>query len=740
MSFTQKLQKLQKLRKFQLRGSVATLAMAMLCGPQALAAQQRDTTRVSGSTRPAQADTAAHELETFRVSVTRESARSPFELPFALTTVSLTTATAERRISLSELLPGIPGVQVQDRANPSQDPRIAIRGFGARSAFGVRGVRILRDGVPLSLPDGQTPVDWLDLETIGSLDVLRGTAAALYGNAAGGVVDLHSRPAAPGPFALETRWWNGGGLQRGNVTLSGTAQDQQGKLQNLEWLGSFTRTAGNGPREWSRLDANSLFIRTRASVGGTNLELQATRYEALRAENTGALTASELALDPRLPDSLNISKGSRKAATQAQVALIADRSLGNGAGSVRATLFGATRTLDNPLPFAIVAIDRSVVGGSIHGAWRSTSTPWPIRLGAGMDAQRQVDNRLNFENCFDLAATAPLSAKCPERSERGSVRLDQREQALGLGSYMRAELELPRSLFLSAALRADMVAFDVVDNFITTGNPDDSGDRTLNATSPMLGLSWQVRPMWNVYSNLSTAFETPTVTELTNKESGEAGLNTTLKPQRTRTLELGTQAVVAQRVRVDAAVFTAVVLDELVRFDVPGMPGRQAFRNAGRTSRRGAEAGLRVAGSWYDAGAAYTWSHFRFVHYDVGSVSYAGKPIPGVPEHYLQSHLTARHGILWSTAELSAASAASAKDDASVKANGYAVWNFRTGMDLPALGNGRGGAAKLSAALSVENVFDRHYAGSLAVNATRGRYFEPGLPRRIVLSASLGWR
>lgn len=737
MSFTQKL---QKLPEFRIWGSLATLAMVVPGVPQALAAQQRDTAQVSDSTRPPLADTVAHELEAFKVSVTREPARSPFELPFALTTVSLTATTAERRISLSELLPGIPGVQVQDRANPSQDPRVSIRGFGARSAFGVRGVRILRDGIPLSLPDGQTPVDWLDLETIGSLDVVRGTAAALYGNAAGGVVDLHSRSASPEPFALESRWWNGGGLQRGNVTLSGTTQLHEGKLQHFEWLGSFTRTAGNGPREWSRLDANSLFIRTRASVGGTNLELQATRYEAPRAENTGALTASELAIDPRLPDSLNISKGSRKAAAQTQVALIADRSLGHGAGSVRATLFGGTRTLDNPLPFAIVAIDRSVVGGSIHGAWRNTATPWPIRLGAGMDAQRQVDNRLNFENCFDPAATAPLSAKCPERSERGSIRLDQREQALGLGSYVKAELELPRSLFLSAALRADMVAFDVADHFITAGNRDDSGDRTLNATSPMLGLSWQLRPMWNVYSNLSTAFETPTVTELTNKESGEAGLNTTLKPQRTRTLELGTQAILAQRVRIDAAVFNAVVLDELVRFDVPDMPGRQAFRNAGRTSRRGAEAGLRIAGAWYDAGVAYTWSHFRFVQYDVKSVSFAGKPIPGVPEHYLQSHLTARHRSLWGTVELSSASAASATDDASVKAAGYAVWNFRTGIDLPVPVSDRGGTAKLSAALGVENVFDRHYAGSLAVNATRGRYFEPGLPRRIVLSASLGWR
>ncbi|HEY0931025.1 MAG TPA: TonB-dependent receptor plug domain-containing protein, partial [Gemmatimonas sp.] len=153
----------------------------------------------------------AQALQSVRVSVTRDVARSPFELPFALTTAPLSARPAQRRAGVGDLLLGVPGVQVQDRANPSQDPRIAVRGFGARSAFGVRGVKVLRDGVPLSLPDGQTPIDWLDLETIDRIDIVRGTAAALYGNAAGGVIDMRTRQAVAAPFGAEARVWDGGG-------------------------------------------------------------------------------------------------------------------------------------------------------------------------------------------------------------------------------------------------------------------------------------------------------------------------------------------------------------------------------------------------------------------------------------------------------------------------------------------------------------------------------------------------
>lgn len=686
-----------------------------------------DSVGTGGTVVSASPPRQAQTLQGVRVTLTREAARSPLELPFAWSRATIDDRPALRRTGVGDLLLGVPGVQVQERANPAQDPRIAIRGFGSRSAFGVRGVRILRDGVPLSLPDGQTPIDWLDLETVGRVDVVRGTAAALYGNAAGGVIDFRSRAPAERPFAVDTRLWNGGGLQRGSVIVSGSRRDTSGLVQGGGWLGSVTRTTGPGMRQWSQLDATSAFARAFATVAGTRLEVQGTRYDAPRAENTGALTASELARDPRLPDSLNLIRRSRKAVQQSHVALLASR--GRGENTVNGSLFFGTRTLDNPLPFAMVAVDRQVAGGSLHGAWRLTPWPWPVRLGGGVDVQHQVDDRLNFENCTALVATAPATALCPRPgNERGATRLHQQERVGGLGGYVRAELEAPHRLFASAALRYDRVRFAVRDQLITATNPDDSGNRTLSALSPMLGLTWRAQPLLSVYANVSTAFETPTVTELTNQDNGAAGLNGLLDPQRTRTAELGVQGLLWSRVRADVALFRAVVRDELVPFDVPNQPGRRAFRNAGRTSRQGIETSLSTSTSVADIGVAHTWSRFAFERYRVGSANYDGQVIPGIPAHLLQAYVTARHAGWFATVDGTASSRVSANDATTVFAAGFAAWNVRTGYAVSTRGRFR-----VEPTVGVENLFDRRYASSVVINATRSRFFEPGLPRRFTV-------
>lgn len=699
--------------------------------PAALAAQQQS----SDSARAAR-------LAPVSVTVTRDAARTPFELPFA--TARLTPDIARpalRRTGIGDLLFGVPGVVVQDRANPSQDPRITIRGFGARSAFGVRGVRVLRDGIPLSLPDGQTPVDWLDLETIGSIDLVRGTAGALYGNAAGGVVDFRSREPDAAPFALSARSWYGDGLSRTNATASAlyrTDSLDADRVRRVGWLASITGTHGNAGRTWSQLDATSAFARAFGTVAGTRIELQATHYDAPRAENTGALTASELARDASLPDSLNITKVSRKTVQQSQFALIASRT--RGANDLQLSAFVSSRSLDNPLPFAIVAVERNVSGGSLRGTRRVTGTPWPLRLTVGADIQRQDDDRVNYENCNDVLPTAATVARCAiPGAERGSLRLNQTEQVDGTGVYARAEVEAPGRVFASAALRHDRIAFRVADHFVSSVNADDSGERTLQAVTPMFGLSWRARPLLSVYANFASAFETPTVTELTNQDNGAAGLNRSLEPQRTSTVEIGMQSVVAGRVRADVSAFRASVRDELVPFDVPNAPGRRAFRNAGRTSRTGVEVSTTVQLRAIETGVAYTYSHFRFDRYSIGASNFAGNPIPGIPVHQLQAFGTVRRGGWFGTLDATASSRVSADDAARVYAPGYATWGLRAGYSPVSSPTARHGF-RIEPVGGIDNLFDRRFASSVVVNATRGRSFEPGATRRAFLGLKISAR
>ena len=670
---------------------------------------------------------AASRLQGIRVTGLRDVSRSPFELPYAVSTAPMGARPALRRTGLGDLLAVVPGVQAFDRANPSQDPRLTIRGFGARSAFGTRGVRVLRDGIPVSLPDGQTPLDWVDLETIERVEVVRGTAAALYGNAAGGVVDVRSREIPRGASTGEAKWWEGGGMRRLHALTTIAGHDSTGVMQQPRALLAFTRTQGDGARQWSRLDASSAFGRVQATLGGTRLEVQGTYYDAPRAENTGALTAAELARDPRLPDSLNITKRSRKAVTHSMLAALAERDVPNG--TVRANAFVGGRRLDNPLPFAMVDVNRTTAGGGVHGVWRTARMRWPVRLGLGVDVQEQDDARRNFENCADLSPSAPRTVRCPLVAERGALRLDQQERVLGWGGYGRFEIEADPRLLLSAALRADRVQFEVRDRFVTATNPNDSGDRTLGAVTPMFGLVWRPRSTWSWYTNVSQAFETPTITELTNQEDGAAGLNRALDPQRTRTVEVGTQALIGDHVRIEAAGFRAVILDELVPFDVPNQPGRRAFRNAGRSARRGAEVGVRGVWAAVDAGLSYTWSRFRFDSYQVGTASYAGRAVPGIAPQVLNGFATVRRGVLFGTVESMMTARMTADDAGTISAAGSAVWHLRAGLE-----GARVGAVRIDPTIGVENLFDRRYAGSLVVNATRGRFFEPGLPRRFTMA------
>ena len=390
------------------------------------------------------------------------------------------------------------------------------------------------------------------------------------------------------------------------------------------------------------------------------------------------------------------------------------------------TVFGGTRNLDNPLPFSIVAVDRTSYGANVRAGAETAVGGLPLRMTAGVDVQTQNDNRYNFANCSDTRASNTATTTCPNvHQERGAVSLDQGEDLSSQGAFVRYELEVPRKWLASIAVRYDRVKFDLVDHYIVGTNGDDSGDRTLTAFSPMVGLVWRAKPLLSFYANAASAFETPTITELTNQPDGKLGLNQDLQPQRTQTLELGMQTILGAHLKFDAAVFGALARDELVGFDVPNVIGRRAYRNAGKTRREGLETNLAYVGAWGEAGAVYTLSRFRFVTYSVGNANYAGNVIPGVPVHQGQAYVTLRSHGWYITSDANAASRVSAADAATVYAAAWTIFGLRVGK---APVSGKYG---LEPTFGIDNMFNRTYASSVVINATRSRYFEPGFGRRV---------
>jgi iron complex outermembrane receptor protein len=579
--------------------------------------------------------------------------------------------------------------------------------------------------VPLTLPDGQTPVDALDLEGADRVEVVRGNASSLYGNAAGGVIDVRS--AAP-PFVNAAPFAR---IVGGDGTPTVSALGAAGTLDRVGYSASLTRVNGRGFRDYSDQRATRGAVRlllSRSEASATTVALAARLSDVSNAESPGALTQAQLDANPRLADALSVRKHAGKIVRQGDLALTVTRPFGRAA--VDALVYGGVRTLANPLTFATVDVDRASGGASLRVSDETTLGSRLARLAAGADVQWQHDDRLESENCIDATAT---SATCPTGATlRGALRKDQRELVTSVGPYVRGELALAPRLLASAGVRADAVRFQVKDRLISATNPDDSGDRTLHAVSPAVGIVWRAATLASMYASVSTSFETPTTTELGNKPDGSAGINPELQPQRTVSLEVGTKGLLPLiGVRWDAAVFEARARDELVPFDIPNGAGRRYYRNAGRTLRQGGELGVQADAGALSVQSAYTYSRFRYVDYAVGTTSYAGRRIPGVPEHALATSVALRRGTATLSATADVASAMDVDDANSAQARG------RTIVGLALSNTVRLAGVRVAPLVALQNLGGVRSVGSVSVNATGGKYFEPAPGRSLLVRMAL---
>jgi len=691
-----------------LRALECTLALAVLAFYPASVAAQQDS---------------AATLKPVVVTVTRSGERSILRSPFAITIVHPDSSRpGQRHASIDELLAVIPGLAVTSRNNPAQDARLSVRGFGARSAFGVRGVRVLRDGIPITLPDGQTPLDYVSLESVGSVEVLRGAASALYGNASGGVIDL--RTTAPvAPLSLNATQWIGSGETSRSVVSSSAINGP------AYYVADIARLSSDGLRDHSSQRTTTGYAKAGYATGNTDLSMSLMALDNPLSENPGALTPSEMTADPEQADALSVRRNARKLVKQVQLGMSVSHHLKRG--TISASLYGGARSLDNPLTFAVVEVGRHTYGASFSARGDASTGLLRHSLSAGMDFQYQNDLRRNFATCADTIPIVGGTATCPyPGEERGIVTLDQRERVSSAGFYFSDDIPLGNRAGLTAALRADRVHFDVGDRLVTASDPDDSGNRTLAAVSPAAGIVLRVTNTQSLYANVSTAFETPTATELGNHADGSAGINPDLDPQRSTTFETGAKGWLG-RIQYDASLFSTAVHDELVPYEIPGSNGRRYFRNAGRTSRRGAEVGVDASAGPLSLTLAYTYYRFRFERYTSGASDFAGNAIPGVPAQRLQGALRLGNSSHFVVVETEASNKTWLDDANTTRAPGYAVSSVRAGIS-------RGRIPHVSLVAGVQNVFDRIYASSLAVNAARGKYYEPALRRTIYLGLTIG--
>jgi iron complex outermembrane receptor protein len=606
-------------------------------------------------------------------------------------------------LALDEALRGT-GVQVENRYNYALGERIAVRGFGARAQFGVRGVRVIVDGVPATMPDGQTTLNHVDLGTLHRAEVVRGPASSLWGNASGGVILLESAAPPEGAFAHRAAITGGGeGLRR---LCAGTG----GTTGALGWTLNAARTTYDGYRRHA--DAENLHANGRANLalGNTRLQLAgaAVQYDA---RNPGSLNDSLLRVDRRQAFARNVVQRTGERGRHAQLGGAAARAV--GAGEVELSGWTLARSLDNPIPTTIIDLDRRA--GGARAIYRMDDAR--VHLAAGVEAEQQRDARRNFAN---------------SGGARGALTLDQRERVTTLAAFVQSSQAWGRFTVLGG-LRGDRARFSVRDALVTTSDPDDSGARTMTARSEAAGVSYALGRA-TLYANAATAFETPTTTELANRPEGAGGFNPSLQPQRTRSWELGARGRAGLGLEWDAAAYRAEVRDLLVPFEVPDAPGRQFFRNAGQARHTGAEASAMLRPvRWLQFRASYAWTDAEFRRYTVGEATFDGNRVPGVTPHRAELAATASRASGWFASLESRWASRTMVNDANTASNpAYRVLDARAGRDALRLGR-----AWLSAFAGVNNLLDAAYNGSLTVNAFGGRYYEPSPGRSLYAGLSL---
>jgi iron complex outermembrane receptor protein len=676
--------------------------------------------------------------------------RQAFDAPYAIGVVDAQALhDGGPMVNLSEAMARVPGLNVSNRNNYAQDLQISSRGFGARATFGVRGLRLYTDGIPATMPDGQGQVGHFDLAGAARVEVLRGPFSVLYGSSSGGVIALFGAPVGERRAELAL---DGGefGLRQVRVGLALPLED------GFELRASGSRLLLDGFRPQSEAERRLGNLRAAWRGPDDTVTLLLTDHTQ-DAQDPLGLTRAQFDLGPEQTAPQAIQFNTRKTIRQSQggvnwrhrfgeAATLRETSLTayKGSRGVNQVLAIPPLTQNNPaVPSSqrhgggVVDFDRAYDGLEARARFGWTH----VDLTVGAVQERQADERRGFEN-FTGPSSAPTAL-----GVTGTQRRDERNGARTRDAYTQAEWTLNPAWTALAGVRSGRVDLRVEDRYLQGLNGDDSGTLRFSYTNPVVGLRWVLQPQWMLHASLARGFESPTLGELAYT-ADNSGFNFALKGQTSTQIELGSKWR-GGGVEVDAAVFLVDTDDEIGVLSNAG--GRSSFQNVGRTRRYGAE----VGGGWRPFGAlrlaaAVTLLHARYrdgfgtcVAAPCPSATNplvpvaAGNRIAGTQEASGYAELAwTPGGVPGEFAIEARAQGKTAVNDINAEfAPGFSIVNLRWSHRI-AFGQG----SALELLVRVDNLADRHYAGSVIVGDANGRFYEPGSPRAAMVSLRFAQR
>lgn len=673
------------------------------------------------------------------VTATR-TAQSSFEVAASIDAVQVNEPGANTpNVNVSEYLDGIPGVVARNRQNYAQDEQISIRGFGARSTFGVRGVRLYADGIPATMPDGQGQVSNFSLDSADRIEVLRGPFSALYGNSSGGVIQIFTADGSENP-----EWIGGiGGGSYGTYRLAGGTRGAGDTLDYNVSVSQFYTDGYRGHGRAQRVNGNA-----KVNIhfdDDRKLTLLLNTVALPNADDPLGLTRTQFDADPRQPQAVAALFDTRKTVHQAQGGAIYEQAI-DANQSLRVLGYYGQRDVQQfqsiPIatqlrpssPGGVIDLDGNYGGTDARWTWHGGLAQRPFDVTAGISYDVQNQHRRGYNNYVGNVLGV-----------QGDLRRDEQDDEHDFDQYVQADWRFSELWSLSAGLRHSDVQFTSDDNYITATNGDDSGKADYGATTPVAGLMFRASDHWHLYASYGNAFETPTFNELGYRPDGTAGINFNLVPARSKNGEIGSKFRTDNGGEFDLALFQANTRHELAVATSSG--GRTTYQNIDQARRRGVEAKFTypLADSWrFESAYTYLDATFESAFLTCPAASTctapntpvaAGSRIPGVPKQEFFAGLRYGRDLGWNASlAANAASNVAVNDQNTQYAPGYAVLDASIGyvFDLT--------DAKVSTFLRVDNLFDHSYVGSVIVNESNGRYYEPAPDRTVFAGVQITWK
>ena len=688
------------------------------------------------------------ELSAIVVTATRV-AESSFDLPVSIDRVDRSTiANGQLQVNLSESLITVPGVSVQSRQNYAQDLQLSVRGFGARSSFGVRGLRLYSDGIPGTMPDGQGQFSQFDLGSADHIEVLRGPFSALYGNSSGGVIAIFTEDAKPGHLIDGT-------AEYGTFNTQRYALKTEGDDGAVNYVIDAAHFQTDGYRFHSDAERDNFNSKLRFATSDTSkLTVVANVVETPSVQDPLGLTRAQLAADPRQAGVGAIQFNTRKSLDQEQLGVVYDDKLsanddlsamlytGHRATTQFQAIPQATQQNAPLYPGGVIDLDRAYWGLDAHVTDTRDVAGSPLQVVAG----------INYDD-LEEARKGYLNYEGSQLGVEGALRRDEANHVYDFDQYLQAQWDPDARWRVIAGVRNNLVEVTSHGHIPVLDGADSSV--RYSAVNPVGGVTFRASSAVNLYGSYGKGFETPTLNDLAYRsvDGSLPGLNFGLKPARSDNYEVGIKAG-SEHVRANLAAFYIETVDELAVLQNSG--GRTVSQNIGETNRRGMELGADA--TWpggFSGRLAYTYiravvgqAYATCIAAPCNPLAHPGGPLPAnyktvnagnylpaVPMNSLYAGLTWSYAPMGfsTTLETQGRARIYADDRNSDAASGYWVANVRAGFEQETR------HWRFSEFARLDNLANRAYVGSVIVDETNFRFFEaaPGRTAYILFNAAL---